>query len=156
MDHVRMPSGLEIPDFYVEELPDWVNIIAITKDGKFVMEEQYRHGIQKVCFELPAGVVEPGEDYLHAAQRELKEETGYSGGQWSPFGAYSPNTSGCNNTCYSFLAKGVEKTSAPKREPTEDINIHLVSKEELRTKLLNGHIIESVMQAPLWRYLSEE
>lgn len=56
-----MPSGLEIPDFYVEELPDWVNVIAITKDGLFVIEEQYRHGIQKVCFELPAGELEPGE-----------------------------------------------------------------------------------------------
>ena len=151
-----MPSGLEIPDFYVEELPDWVNIIAVTKDGRFVLEEQYRHGIQAVCYELPAGDVEPGEDPLKAAQRELEEETGYTGGQWIPYGTYAPNASGCNNTCHSFLAIGVERTLEPEREPTEDILLHLVTKAELKNLLLGGRIPEGVMLAPIWRYLAEE
>lgn len=154
-DHVIIPSWLEIPDFYVVEQPDWVNIIAITKDGQFLMEEQYRHGVQRVCFELPAGVVEKSEEPLHAAMRELKEETGYSGGEWRAFGIYAPNTSGCNNYCHSFIATGVEKTTFPSSEPTEDIRIHLVTRDRLKTLLLNNHITESVMQAPLWRYLSE-
>ena len=154
-DRILMPSGIEIPDFFVEELPDWVNIIAITKDEKFVIEEQYRHGIQKVCFELPAGDVDQGEDPLRAAKRELTEETGYTGGEWIPFGTYAPNASGCNNVCYSFIAKGVEKTVSPEREPTEDINVHLVTKEKIKEMLLDGRIPEGVMQAPLWRYLSE-
>lgn len=155
-DHVRMPSGLEIPDFYVEELPDWVNIIAITKDGKYILEEQYRHGIQQVCFELPAGVIEKGEMPIDAAKRELAEETGYSGGEWMSFGLYAPNCSGSNNFCYSFIAVGVEKTSEPQIEPTEDIKIHLVSKEKLKSYLHNNKIIEGVMQAPLWRYFAEQ
>ena len=153
-DHVQMPSGLEIPDFYVEELPDWVNVIAITKDGYFVIEEQYRHGIQKVCFELPAGELESGEEPLQAIKRELEEETGYTGGEWVPLGTYAPNASGCNNTCHSFLAIGVEKTVEPKREPTEDIKLHLVTREEIKGMLLDGRIAEGVMQAPLWRYLA--
>ena len=155
-DHVLMPSGYEIPDFYVEELPNWVNVIAITKEGLFVLEEQYRHGIQAVCFELPAGVVEKDEDPLTAAQRELKEETGYTGGEWIPFGSYAPNTSGCNCVCFSFIALGVEKTAEPQKEPTEDIKLHVVTKDELMNLLVNNQIKEGVMQAPLWRYLAEK
>lgn len=154
-DHVMMPSGQEISDFYVEELPDWVNVVAVTKDREFVLEEQYRHGIQKICFELPAGIVEKDEEPIIAAQRELEEETGYSGGEWISIGSYASNASGCNNTCHSFLAINVERTRDPIKEPTEDINLYLVSREQLKTLLLSNQIPESVMQAPLWRYFAE-
>lgn len=154
-DVVKLPNGIVIPDFFVTELPDWVNVIAITKEGKFIIEEQYRHGIQKVCFELPAGEVEQGEDPLIAAQRELEEETGYTGGEWKAFDTSVPNASGCNNTCHSFIAIGVEKNNEPKREPTEDIKIHLVTKATIKEMLLDGRISEGVMQAPLWRCLVE-
>ena len=50
-----------VPDFYITEAPDWVNVIAITKEGEFIVEEQYRHGVQKVYFELCAGMVDEGE-----------------------------------------------------------------------------------------------
>lgn len=152
---VQLPNGIIIPDFYITEAPDWVNVIAITTEGKFIIEEQYRHGIQKVCFELPAGEVEQGEDPLIAAQRELKEETGYTGGEWKTFGISAPNASGCSNICHSFLAIGVERTTETKREPTEDIKIHLVARKEIKEMLLDGRISEGVMQAPLWRCLSE-
>lgn len=152
-DAVKLSNGVVVPDFYVTEAPDWVNVIAITTEGKFIIEEQYRHGIQKICFELPAGEVEQGEDPLIAAKRELKEETGYTGGEWKAFGTSVPNASGCNNICHSYLAIGVEKKTEPKREPTEDIKIHLVTKEEIKEMLLEGRIAEGVMQAPLWRYL---
>lgn len=154
-DVVKLPNGIVIPDFYITELTDWVNVIAITTDGKFIIEEQYRHGIQEVCFELPAGEVGQGEIPLIAAKRELEEETGYTGGEWKAFGISVPNASDCNNTCHSFLAIGVERTAEPKREPTEEINIHLVTREKLREMLLDGRISEGVMQAPLWRHLAE-
>lgn len=155
-DHVRMPSGVEIPDFYVSELPDWVNIIAITKEGQFVIEEQYRHGIQKVCYEICAGVVEPGEDTLVAAKRELLEETGYAGGQWSYLGSYAINASGANNVCHSYLAEGVEKQTDQQLEATEDIKVHLLSEKEVRTLLDNNQIPEGVMAAPLWKYYANK
>lgn len=154
-DVVKLPNGVVVPDFYVTEAPDWVNVIAITIDGKYIIEEQYRHGVQKICFELPAGEVEQGEDPLIAAQREMKEETGYTGGKWKAFGTSFQNASGCSNICHSFLAIGVEKTTEPKREQTEDIKIHLVTREKIREMLLDGRISEGVMQAPLWRHLAE-
>lgn len=76
-DVVKLPNGNIIPEFYVLEYPDWVNVIAITTDEKFVMIRQYRHGLGETRYELCAGVVDPGEDPLTAAKRELYEETGY-------------------------------------------------------------------------------
>ncbi len=152
-DHIRMPSGVEMEDFYIVETNDWINVIAIIEDGHFIIEEQYRHGAQRVCFELPAGNVADDENPLEAAKRELLEETGYADGDWIYFGQYIPNTSGMSNTCYTFIAKSVKKIQEPKREKTEDIKIHLVTLSEVEQLLKDEKIIEGVMQAPLYKYI---
>ena len=155
-DVVRLPNGVVVPDFYVTESPDWVNVIAITTDGKFIIEEQYRHGIQKVCFELCAGMVDEDETPLEAAKRELMEETGFSGGNWTSFGMSVPNASGSTTKCYHFLAINVERIQNPEPEKTEDINIHLLTEQELKQIMLDGRIAEAVMLAPLWRYFANK
>ena len=79
-ESIELPDGRRIPDYYVFEYPDWVNVIAITKEGKFVFIDQYRHGLGETDYEIPAGVAEPDDaSMLAAAQRELAEETGYGG-----------------------------------------------------------------------------
>lgn len=154
-DHVQLPSGLEMDDFYIVESGDWVNVIAITEDNLVILEEQYRHGIGHICFELPACNVSEGEDYLEAAKRELLEETGYAGGVWTAYGVSAPNASNMNNLCYTFLAKGVKKLAEPQLEVSEDLRIHFLTKNEIKDLLLTNSIIEGVMQAPLWKYLNE-
>lgn len=153
-DHVQLPSGVEMDDFYVVESSDWVNVIAITEDGLFLIEEQYRHGVGQVCFELPAGNVSKGEKPLEAAKRELLEETGFAGGKWMHFCSTAPNASGMNNFCHTFIAEGVKKVTEPHLESSEDIYVHLKSQREIEELLTNDSIIEAVMQAPLWRYLN--
>lgn len=154
-DHIRQPSGCEMEDFYVMEYPDWVNVIAITEDNRFIIEEQYRHGLQRINFELCAGCVEQGESPLEAAKRELLEETGFGGGEWDEFMVSAPNPNSMSNVCHTFLAKGVRLVSEPHREKTEDIKVHFLTLDEL-TKVLNeGKIIEGIMQAPIYKYISE-
>ena len=80
-DVAQLPDGRVNNEYYVLEYPDWVNIIAITKEGKMIMERQYRHALGNTCYELPCGVIEAGETPLEAAKRELLEETGYAGGR---------------------------------------------------------------------------
>lgn len=155
-DYVRQPSGCELEDFYVMEYPDWVNVIAITEDGKFIIEEQYRHGLQRVNFELCAGCIEEGEEPLDAAKRELLEETGFGGGEWKEFMVSAPNPNSMSNICHTFLATGVTQVSEPHREKTEDIRVHLKTKEEVKGLLEEGKIIEGIMMAPLYKYLSEK
>ena len=60
-EHVKLPTGAEIQDFYVLEYPEFCNVIAITKDGKFLMERQYRHAQHLTGIEIPAGAVVAGE-----------------------------------------------------------------------------------------------
>lgn len=153
-DMVVTQSGAVIPDFFVIENPDWVNVIAITEDGYFVIEEQYRHGIGMVEFELCAGMIENGESPIEAAKRELKEETGYAGGEWELFMKSTPNPSSMNNMNYTFLATGVQKVCDQQLEEGESINVCLFSKDEVKSLLARGKITEGIMQAPLWKFFA--
>ena len=147
-----MPSGKQIPTWYVMEFPDWINVIAITKDGKMVMEDQYRHALGETHYELVAGVVDPGETPLEAAKRELSEETGYEGGEWKLFMTLSPNPTNHNNLSYTFLARGVEKVREQHQEPTEDIHVDIMEPEQVLEMLRDGEIIQALHAAPLWKY----
>ena len=74
VDKVELPTGAVIDEYYVLEYPDWVNTIAITKEGKFVFVRQYRYALGKTVNELCAGVIEKGEEPMAAARRELSEQ----------------------------------------------------------------------------------
>ena len=153
---VELPGGARIPSYYVLEYPDWVNVIAITKEGKFVFIDQYRHGLGETDYEIPAGVAEPDDaSMLAAAQRELAEETGYGGGQWRELMVVAPNPSTQNNLTYCYLATGVERLSEQHLDATEDIRVHLFSGAEVRELLESGRIRQALMAAPLWRYAAE-
>lgn len=155
-DKVRMPKGVELDDFYILEYPDWINVIAITEEGDFVLERQYRHGTQTVEYEICAGVIEEGEEPLLAAQRELYEETGFGGGEWSLYCVTAPNPAAMTNRNYTFLAKGVKQISSQHLERTEDIDVIVVSREEVKQILKEGKMMQGIMQAPLWRMFYEE
>lgn len=155
-DKVRMPKGVELDDFYILEYPDWINVIAITEDGDFVLERQYRHGTKTVEYEICAGVIEKGEEPLVAAQRELYEETGFGGGEWSLYCLTAPNPAAMTNRNYTFLAKGVKQISSQHLERTEDIDVIVLSREEVKKILKEGKMMQGIMQAPLWRLFYEE
>lgn len=151
-EKVRLPDGTVHPEFYVLEYPTWINVIAITDKGEFVMIRQYRHGLRETRYELVAGCAEEGESPEAAARRELAEETGYTGGRWTLMSALSPNATSTNNLSYSFLAEGVVKTQDQHLDATEDIQIHLLSREEVFTLLETGELRQASMVAPLWKY----
>lgn len=154
-DCVELPDGRQNPEFYVMEYPDWVNVIALTEDGKFVMERQYRHGLGNTCFEIPAGVIEKGETPLEAAKRELMEETGYGDGEWSKIMTVSGNSSTTNNLSHCFVAKGVKKIGSQNLDSTEDLQIVLMDEAEVKDLMVNDQIRQSLMAAPLWKFFAE-
>ena len=154
-DRVRLPTGAVNDEYYVLEYPTWVNVIAIDREGRFVMVEQYRHGLQEVFTELVAGVAEEGEAPLEAAQRELLEETGYAGGTWRLNTALSANPGSQNNLSYSFIATGVERVAEQHLDETEDVAVRLLSRDEVLQLLRSDTLKQALMAAPLWKYFAE-
>lgn len=152
-DKVRLASGRTIDDYYVQEFPHWVNVLAITENREAVLIRQYRHGFGEVSWELPAGVVDDGESLLDGAKRELLEETGYSGGTWTPLMELCPNPAIQNNLSYSFLAEGVSLAGSQRLDATEEITVHLAPLDRLREIVFDGGMIQALHAAPVLKYL---
>ena len=155
-DVLRMPNGKVVPEYYVLEYPTWVNIIAITESDEYVLVRQYRHALDIVEYELCAGTMEASDaSPLEAAKRELLEETGYAGGEWTELTVLSANPTSMNNLNHTFIAKGMKKVSSQHLDETEEITVHLFSLEELVDLLRRDEMKQALMVAPLWRYLAE-
>ncbi|MBS1777106.1 MAG: NUDIX hydrolase [Bacteroidetes bacterium] len=153
-DSLQLPNGHTIPNYFVLEYPDWVNVIAITNDNKLVLVKQYRHALSDTHFELCAGVIESNETPLDAAKRELKEETGFTGGTWSLLMKSTPNPATSNNWVYCFLAKNVIAGEASPEE-SECLTIHEFSKEEIIQLIIEEKIVQSTHLAPLWKWIAQ-
>lgn len=153
-DHVRLPNGQEIPEYWISEYPPWANVVAVTRKDELVLVRQYRPGLGAVHFELPAGVVDDEDPSMEAAaRRELAEETGYGGGRWSSLGSLSANPSLQTNLTYTFLAEDVEPLEEAAPEQTEDLRVHLVPVAQAEELLANDQMIQALHVAPLARYL---
>jgi ADP-ribose pyrophosphatase len=152
---VELPNGNRIPSYYVLEYPDWINVIAITKEKQFVFVKQYRHGLGQTKFELCAGVCDPEDATpLMAAKRELLEETGYGNGIWEEQMHLSPNPSSHTNLAHCFLATDVEKIKEQSLEESEDLSVHLLSFDEVKALLEADEIKQALMAAPLWKFMA--
>ena len=155
-ESLELPDGRRVPDYYVLEYPDWINVTAITRDGRFVLIDQYRHGLGETSYEIPAGVSEPSDaSMLAAAQRELAEETGYGGGEWRLLTTIASNPATQTNLTHCFLATGVERIGEQHLDATEDLRVHLMSRDEVLELLRTDRIRQALMAAPLWRYFAE-
>lgn len=154
-DEVQLPDGRIIPEYWVLEFPDWVNVIALTKDGDMVMVRQYRHALGLTEYELCAGVMEEGESPLEAAKRELLEETGFGGGKWTEFMSICANPSNHTNLAHTFLAVGVERVCEQHLDATEELTCHVLSQDDVFGMLQRGEIFQALMAAPLWRFFYE-
>lgn len=139
-EHVRLPNGVEIPDWYRIELPEYVQVLAVTDDGHVPLIEHYKHGAHTLSLELPAGYLDPGETPEAAACRELREETGVIAATWRGLGRFFlDGNRGCG-ACHVFLALGARRVVAPHREDTEIMTLHWLTLAELRAAWLGGRI----------------
>lgn len=153
-DKVLLPTGAINDEYYILEYPTWVNVIAINKEGKYIMVEQYRHGLEEVFTELVAGVVEKDETPLAGAKRELLEETGFGGGNWELLTVISANPGSFNNLAYCYLATDVEPVGEQHLDETEDVTVKFLSESEVRRMLYDDEVKQALMAAPLWKYFA--
>ncbi len=111
--------------FFVIECPDWVNIIALTKENEVVLIEQYRQGAEEIMLEIPGGMIDGDEEPEAAARRELLEETGYDSSEFVYLGKTRPNPAIQNNWMHHFLALNCEKTGEISFDEHESVTTKL-------------------------------
>jgi 8-oxo-dGTP pyrophosphatase MutT (NUDIX family) len=144
-DICETPGGKIVNPYYVYEFPTWVTALALTSDGKVILERQYRHALGEVCIEIPGGCVDDTDAGLEEAiKRELLEETGYTFDSYEYLGKISANPSTNNNLMHMFLARGGKKTSSQQHDHNEEIEIELVSLSELKQMIRENKIVQAM------------
>ena len=147
------PNGDKEGHFDVIECFPWVNILAFDEDGKVILVEQYRHGVDDLTLEIPGGAVNPGEEAIESAKRELLEETGHSSNEWFSLGHVQANPAFMTNECSTFLAFNCKKTSEQNLDPLEEIDLQLIPLESFENKIKTGEIKHSLVIAAYALYL---
>lgn len=152
-DSCEFPDGRIIEPYYVVELPDWANIIVVTKEERIILVRQYRYPVDQITFELPGGVIEKNEDPLAAAKREMEEETGYTSTDIEFLLKLAPNPAINNNTAYFYLARNATPTVTVNLDALEDIDVVSFSKEEIIQLLRENKMQHGVQIGPLYEAL---
>lgn len=132
---IELPDGQRIDDWPWVITPDYVNVVAITEAGAFLCFRQTKYGISGVTTAIVGGYLEPGEEPLAAAQRELLEETGFAGEDWQSLGSFVVDANRGCGTAYFFLARGVRPVAAPDADDLEEQELLLLSRAEVEEAL---------------------
>ena len=134
------PRGAELNPFYIFNYPDFVHAAAITSDGEVVLVRQYRHGARHVSLELPGGLVDPDEDAVTAAVRELREETGYAGDSATLVHSGWANPVHYRNRLHLVLITGARLAGEAAPEPTEAFEVLTLPWPDLAARVRNGEV----------------
>lgn len=153
---MRIRSEDHEGQFYVLDAPDWVNVVALTREGKAVLVEQFRYGTEKPSLEIAGGVCDPGETPLETAKRELEEETGYISEHWSSLGRVSANPAILNNYNYFFLAEDCTRNGEMNLDQHERIKVHTLPYEDFLGRVRDGTINHSIVVAAVAKLLLRE
>ena len=155
-DTCEREDGTIIAPYYVYEFPDWVTAVPVTRDGKIVLVQQYRHALGEICIEIPGGCMDAADASAEAAcARELLEETGYQFTHFTPLCVTSANPSTHTNRMHVFLATGGEQVQTQQLDGGEEINVLLYTLTEVKQLLREQKIIQSMHVTALFYALQQ-
>ena len=141
------------PDTHIESNfwqiapPDWANIVALTDDDDIVLVRQYRHGTDTITLEIPGGAIDEGEGVHEGAERELREETGFTCESWHVIGTIDPNPAFMSNRCVTLLGLGAKRTTETSFDEHEELYVELHPVEAFFSMIDDGTIRHGVVVA---------
>lgn len=151
---VDFDCGDAVQSYHCLAQADYVTILAQTRGGLIPVVRQYRPAVEAYTWELPAGLLEAGEDPAAACRRELKEETGLDVQSLTYFGSYYPDTGRLQNRLHAFFASTSEPDPAFVPEP--GLSVAFVAPRTLREYILDGRFrhqlhLAVLTLASLWK-----
>lgn len=155
--HYRHPARSTEREFVVINAPDWVNVVALTRDGHIVLVRQFRYGIDEFSLEIPGGVMDAGEDPVAAGLRELREETGFSGAPAKLLGSVHPNPAMQSNRCHFVFVEDAIASHDLEWDPDEELQVLTLPADDVLAMAHSGGINHGlVLNAlmlfePIWR-----
>jgi ADP-ribose pyrophosphatase len=154
--------GTKCGNFYILKMPVWVTVIPVITDSSgedsFILVKQFRHGINKILAEFPAGLKDESETPYDAAKRELLEETGYTAGTIELLETNFPCPSFIDNKSYTFIGLDLVNTGSPSFDALELIESYTITAREMGErienrdeKFMNGQTIISYYSYLKWK-----
>jgi len=135
---VELPNGQVIDDWPWIITPDYVNVAAFTAQGKMLCFRQVKYAVEGESLAPVGGYIEPGEDPLGAARRELLEETGYTAPEWIHLGHYAVDANRGAGVGHFFLAHFATPVADPDADDLEEQELILLDRSEVTDALKNG------------------
>jgi ADP-ribose pyrophosphatase len=135
---VELPDGQIIPDWAWIITPDYVIVVALTEANEFLCFRQTKYAIDGTSLAPVGGYLDPGEDALPAAQRELREETGYEAPNWVALGRYVVDGNRGAGVAHFFLARRARWVAPAVADDLEEQQLLRLSRAEVEKALLDG------------------
>lgn len=129
---------------------DAVAVIAQDREGRLILNREYRHAAGIILIGCPGGRLESGEDPIKGGKRELLEETGYSFEEGMLIGCCHPFPSLCNQKIHFLFGKNAIQIEKQNLDPLECIEPILLHEEELRYKIKQGEPVDGILLTALW------
>ena len=151
-DIIRLPDGRAAAREIVRHAPA-AAVLPVDTDGKLIFVRQYRHALKGLALEIPAGILEKGEDPAVGAARELEEETGRVAGKLSFIFRFYSSIGFCDEELSVFLAEDLTATSQ-KLDEDEFLTLEKYTAEEAFQMIADGRIVDSKTTAAVLYYRS--
>ncbi len=135
---VQLPDGRVIPDWPWVIAPDYVNVVILTEDRRWVLFRQVKYGVDGTSLAPVGGYLEPDEDPLAAAQREMLEETGYAADRWVSLGRFRVGANRGYGMANFYLALGARRVAEPDADDLEEQQLLLLTRVEVEQALATG------------------